>query len=238
MNIANNIKIEHKTIILKTVNDQYASAHKIFKKVKLSNPNLTKIPIYSALIQLTKLHLIKQKKDGDNYYYRLTCSTDNVPTQKIIRPISKILISYLKNNIGKKFTVSEICKALGYSTSSNTYGSLNDLVKSNYVSVNELQPRYYTALPLIKSYGKANIVTNDSTEDLAINGNNNKNMTNKAELIIKPEILRPIEIDHHPINISDTINSIVELEKQLNIYKSALETVASILEQAGIIESE
>jgi Fe2+ or Zn2+ uptake regulation protein len=234
------------------INNEYVSAGFILAKMQKIDPKIKINAVADILLKLTTKKLTKRKKINMRWHYKLAPNTSSIEVttikekaaiQKSANNISKSFdkqsintqtYNYLRNNIGRIVSANTAAESLKLEKIPSTiYTALKNLHDDGFLLIASRSPKTYEVLPSMASASESRpkaVTKHELSPARTVIAD-----TTQAELFeTQPQALP----DFQNLNMGDTINSILQLQQQVTVYKSALEHIASILEQAGIIESE
>lgn len=141
------------------------------------------------------------------------------------------------NNLNKPFTIGQVLKALKFdSTNSGVHHKIAAMKKQGRLIRSETKPFTYTAIPL-------HMLGN------SIPPKQSKKNGSKNQALSLPKLQIPTPQGHAnsealfaarttaPLDIPGMMQHIINVDEQNKVYRNALENIALILEQAGIIET-
>jgi len=236
---------ELQEILIGLLSHELKPASYFFKLIP-HNANITNInSVYSAFERLSKANKIWREKVNGKWYYRAIVFNGKTKSKNMAnktRKVNKNVLYFLCENIGKEFGASAIAEKFGFNTLSNTSMDLKALFKAGCLRSNLKKPIIYTVLETIANYDiNTNAILNKVSPNLAL-------PVSPLDAMQPQQLPAPIPLNQNQgtvnvlpdvidSDINHTVNTIIKLQQQNTIYKAALEHIAGILEQAGIIET-
>jgi Fe2+ or Zn2+ uptake regulation protein len=234
-------------LIYGMVGNDYITAPEVLKIMRKIDPSMKINSVADNLLKLNRKKLIDRKMINKLWNYVRPIDARSV---KIITKEAKKNQVAMRQKISKSFDgksmsariYDHLCKKVGKIVNANSVAAALKLDKTTGT--------IYGHLKQLKEDGFLIVAGNNpiTYEVLAGIVDSNKQKPKPKQLaptVVEPEAqvemfeAEPRAVpDFQNIKMGDIVNSIVQLQQQVTVYKTALEHIASILEQAGIIESE